>query len=119
LKTNIYASSKDTSILTGSFTKYGETKPLLIYIPSTRYNHVSIVLESSILITPSIPDYLIAIEIMFPISVSLFEDIVAILAISFSFEISNPYYLRIYTTCLPYFYNALCKEIAFVPLKIC
>ena len=77
----IYGSSNTASILSESVTIYEERYPLSNCIPSTTFKFVSIVLDSSIVITPSLETFSIASDIKFP-TVSSLADIEATLAIS-------------------------------------
>ena len=67
---NIYGSFKTASILSTSVTIYAETNPLSNCIPSTASNSVCIVLDSSTVITPSLPTISIASAIKLPTSSS-------------------------------------------------
>ena len=78
---NIYGLSKTASIFSVSVAIYGDKYPLSNCIPSTTFNSVFDVLDSSIVITPSLETFSIASAIKFPIS-SLLADILATLAIS-------------------------------------
>ena len=78
---NIYGLSITTSIFSVSVTIYGEIYPLSNCIPSTTFTSVFDVLDSSIVITPSLETFSIASAIKLPISSSLAE-ILATLAIS-------------------------------------
>ena len=78
---NIYGSSSTASILSVSVTIYEDKYPLSNCIPSTTSSSVSIVFDSSIVITPSLLTFSIASEINSPIF-SSFADILATLAIS-------------------------------------
>ena len=77
----IYGLSITASILSVSVTIYGDTYPLSNCIPSTTFNSVLDVFDSSIVITPSFETFSIASAISSPISL-LFADILATLAIS-------------------------------------
>ena len=77
----IYGLSTIASIFSVSVTIYGDTYPLSNCIPSTTFNSVCDVFDSSIVITPSFDTFSIASAINSPTSV-LFADILATLAIS-------------------------------------
>ena len=78
---NIYGLSTIASIFSVSVTIYGDTYPLSNCIPSTTFNSVCDVFDSSIVITPSFDTFSIASAISSPTS-ALFADILATLAIS-------------------------------------
>ena len=63
-------------------TKYGDRYPLSNCIPSTTSNSVSTPLASSTVITPSLPTFCIALEIISPIDFSPFAEIVPTCATS-------------------------------------
>src|SRR2546428_787792 len=67
--------SRTTSIRSGSVTKYGERYPLSNRIPSTTSRTVSMVFDSSTVMTPSLPTFSIASAMMEPISSSLLADV--------------------------------------------
>ena len=80
--------SNSVVILSLLVIKYGDKYPLSNCIPSTTSNSVSIPLFSSTVITPSLPTFCIAFEIIVPISLSPFAEIVptwAISSLSFTF----------------------------------
>ena len=78
---NIYGLSTTASIFSVSVTIYGDTYPLSNCIPSTTFNSVWEVFDSSIVITPSLETFSIACEISSPTS-GFPADILATLAIS-------------------------------------
>src|SRR2546422_1784698 len=78
-----YASSNTTSMRSGSVTKYGERYPRSTCCPPTPSRTVSADLDSSTVMTPSLPTFSIASAIRLPIVLSLCEAIVATWAISF------------------------------------
>ncbi len=78
----IYGSSKFATILSISVAIYAEIYPLSNCIPSTKSNSVFIVLDSSIVITPSLDTFSIASATKFPTSSSP-EETAATLAIWF------------------------------------
>ena len=63
-------------------TKYGDRYPLSNCIPSTTSSSVSTPLASSTVITPSLPTFCIALEIISPIDFSPFAEIVPTCATS-------------------------------------
>src|SRR5213080_690017 len=65
------ASSSTHSIRSGSVTKYGDRYPRSNCIPSTTSRVVSMVLDSSTVMTPSLPTFFIASAMMLPIGLSL------------------------------------------------
>ncbi len=67
----------------GSVTKYGERYPRSNCIPSTTSRAVSADLDSSTVMTPSLPTLSIASAIRLPIVLSLLEAMVATCSISF------------------------------------
>ena len=77
----MYGLSKSASILSLSVTIYCDRYPLSNCIPSTTSKEVSIPLDSSIVITPSLPTFSIASAINLPTS-SLADEIEATCAIS-------------------------------------
>ncbi|MBA7709214.1 hypothetical protein ES703_118126 [subsurface metagenome] len=78
----INVSSSSHIISSWSVIKYGDTYPLSNCIPSTTSSSVFSPLPSSAVITPSLPAFSIASAIILPISLSLFEEIVATCSIS-------------------------------------
>ena len=84
---NIYGLSIIASIFSVSVTIYGDTYPLSNCIPSTTFSSVFDVLDSSIVITPSLETFSIASEISSPISL-LLADMLATLAMS-SFPLTS------------------------------
>src|SRR5579871_4339332 len=64
-----------------SLTKYGERYPRSNCIPSTVCNSVVIVLDSSTVITPSLPTFFMASAMMLPMVESLFAEILPTWAI--------------------------------------
>ena len=78
----MYGSSRFASILSISVAMYAEIYPRSNCIPSTKSNSVCIVLDSSIVITPSAETFSIASATIFP-TVSSPAEIAATLAIWF------------------------------------
>ena len=78
----MYGSSRTASIFSISVAMYAEIYPLSNCIPSTRSSSVFMVLDSSMVITPSLETFSIASATMFPTSSSPAE-IAATLAIWF------------------------------------
>src|SRR2546422_6904628 len=77
------ASSRTHSMRSASVTKYGERYPRSNCMPSTTSSTVSADLDSSTVITPSLPTFSMASAIRLPMVLSLLEAIVATCAISF------------------------------------
>src|SRR6202171_844262 len=74
-------SSSTHSIRSGSVTKYGERYPRSNCIPSTTSRVVSMVRDSSTVMTPSLPTFFMASAMMLPICRSLLAEIVPTCAI--------------------------------------
>src|SRR5882672_553041 len=76
------ASSSTHSMRAGSVTKYGERYPRSNCIPSTTSSSISIVFDSSTVMTPSLPTFSIALAINSPMVLSPFAEIVPTCAIA-------------------------------------
>ena len=78
----MYGFSRTAVCVSRFVAKYGETKPRSNCIPSTNSVVLSIVFDSSTVITPSLPTFSIAPAISLPISISLLAEMDATCAIS-------------------------------------
>src|SRR6266571_5938075 len=75
-------SSRMHSMRSGSVTKYGERYPRSNCMPSTTSRVVSIVLDSSTVMTPSLPTFFMASAMMPPICLSLLAEMVPTWAVT-------------------------------------
>src|SRR6202158_908483 len=89
----MYGSCRTHSIRSGSVTKYGDRYPRSNCIPSTTSSVVSRPLASSTVITPSLPTFSIASEMMLPIVSSPLAEMVPTCAISFLFLVGLAIFL--------------------------